>query len=107
MIVIPGLLQWLRAAGKRITSWVEESNGLRVEAHSTVRRAACLRRSPRSSRLHGHYRRAIADSLCFGRPVTSPSRSGASSASTTAVRSARSASASSLWQWFASAARCA
>ena len=41
-----------------------------VEAHSTVRRATCPRCSTRSSRLHGHYRRAIADSPCFGRPVT-------------------------------------
>ena len=43
MIVIPGRSQPLKAAGKRITSWVEESNGLMVEAHSTVRRAACPR----------------------------------------------------------------
>ena len=70
MIVIPGLSQPLKAAGKRITAWAEQSNGLMVEAHSTVRRAACPRCSTRSSRLHGHYRRAIADSPCFGRPVT-------------------------------------
>ena len=70
MIVIPGLSQPLNATGMRVTSWVEESNGLMVEARSTVRRAACPRCSTRSSRLHGHYRRAIADSPCFGRPVT-------------------------------------
>ena len=69
MIVIPGLSQPLKAAGKRITSWVEESDGLMVEADSTVRRAACPRCSKRSSRLHGHYRRPIADSPSFGMPV--------------------------------------
>lgn len=70
MIVIPGLLQPLKAAGKRITSWVEESDAVMVEVGSTVRRAACPRCPMRSSRLHGHDRRAIADSPCFGRPVT-------------------------------------
>ena len=70
MIVLPGLSQPLKAAGKRITSWVEESNGPMVEADSTVRRAACPRCSMRSSRLHGHYRRVVTDSPSFGRPVT-------------------------------------
>ena len=60
MIVIPGLSQPLKAAGKRINSWVEDGDKLMVEAHSTVRRAACPRCSTRSSRLHGHCRRAIA-----------------------------------------------
>ena len=69
MIVIPGLSQPLKAAGKRITSRVEENNGLTVEAHSTVRRAARPRCSTRTSRLHGRYRRVVADSSCFGRRV--------------------------------------
>ena len=37
MIVIPGLSQPLKAAGKRITSWNEERGGLTVEAGSAVR----------------------------------------------------------------------
>ena len=70
MIVIPGLSQPLKAAGKRITSWAEDSSGLTVEADSTVRGATCPRCSKRSCRLHGHYRRGIADSPTFGMPVT-------------------------------------
>ena len=69
MIVIPGLSQPLKAAGKRITSWAEDSSGLTVEAESTVRGAACPRCSKRSCRLHGHYRRGLADSATFGLPV--------------------------------------
>ena len=41
-----------------------------VEAHSTVRRAACPRCSTISSRLHGHYRCVVADSPCFGGSAT-------------------------------------
>ena len=70
MIVIPGLSQPLEAAGKRITSWTEDGCGLTVEVGSTVRRAACPRCSKSSSRLHGHYRRPIADSPSFEAPVT-------------------------------------
>ena len=70
MIVIPGLSQPLKAAGKHITSRNEESGGLMVQADSAVQRAACPRCSKRSSRLHGCYQRSIADSPCFGRPVT-------------------------------------
>ena len=43
MIIIPGLSQPLKAAGKRIDSWVEDGNKLMVKADSTVRRAACPR----------------------------------------------------------------
>jgi hypothetical protein len=50
MITIPGLSQPLKAAGKRITSWAEDSSGLTVEAESTVRGAACPRCSKRSCR---------------------------------------------------------
>ena len=70
MIIIPGLSQPLKAAGKRIDSWVEDGDKLMVKADSTVRRAACPRGLMRSSRLHGHYRRVVADSPSFGRPVT-------------------------------------
>ena len=34
MIVIPGLWQPLKAAGKRVTSWSKEGSGLTVEAGS-------------------------------------------------------------------------
>ena len=70
MIISPGLSQPLKAAGKRIDSWVEDGDKLMVKADSTVRRAACPRGLMRSSRLHGHYRRVVADSPSFGRPVT-------------------------------------
>ena len=70
MIIIPGLSQPLKAAGKRIDSWVEDGDKLMVKADSTVRRAACPRCLMRSSRLHGHYRRVVADSPFFGRTVT-------------------------------------
>ena len=70
MIIIPGLSQPLEAAGKRITSWTEDSDGLTVQADSTVRGATCPRCSKRSSRLHGYYRRCLADSPCFNAPVT-------------------------------------
>ena len=70
MIVVRGLLQPLKATGKRVSSWVEDGDKLVVKADSTVRRAACPRCLKRSSRLHGHYRRVVADSLPFGRPVT-------------------------------------
>ena len=43
MIIIPGLSQPLKAAGKRIDSWVEDGKKLMVKADSTVRRAACPR----------------------------------------------------------------
>ena len=69
MIVIPGLSQPLKAAGKRITSWAEDSDGLTVEADSTVRGATCPSCSERSCRLHGHYRRGLADNPSFGMPV--------------------------------------
>ena len=51
MIVIPGLSQPMKAAGKRITSWAEDSDGLTVEADSTVRGATCPSCSERSCRL--------------------------------------------------------
>ena len=70
MIAIPGLSKPLKVAGKRIASWAEDGDGLTVEADSTVRQATCPCCSKRSSRLHGHYRRSIADSPCFGMPVT-------------------------------------
>ena len=41
MIIIPGLSQPLKAAGKRIDSWVEDGDKLMVKADSAVRRAAC------------------------------------------------------------------
>jgi len=69
MVIIPGLSQPLKAAGKRITSWAEDSGGLTVEANSTVRGATCPGCSQKSSRLHGHYWRAIAESPCFNAPV--------------------------------------
>ena len=70
MIIILGLSQPLKADGKRIDLWVEDGDKLMVKADSTVRRSACPRCLMRSSRLHGHYRRVVADSPCFGRPVT-------------------------------------
>ena len=70
MVIIPRLSQPLAAVGKRITSWDDDGERLLVEAGSLVRRAACPRCLKKSSRLHGRYRRGVADSACFGRPVT-------------------------------------
>ena len=70
MVVIPGLSQPLEAVGKLITSWDNSSARLAIEADSIVRQAACPRCACSSARSHGRYRRRIADSPCFGQPVT-------------------------------------
>ncbi len=70
MVVFPGLSQPLEAAGKHIVSWDDGGSRLVVEACSVVRRATCPRCACGSARLHGRYRRWVADSPCFGQPVT-------------------------------------
>jgi len=69
MVVIPGLSRLLEAAGKHITSWDDSGSRLVVETGSAVRSAVCPCCTCGSSRPHGRYRRQIADSPCFGRPV--------------------------------------
>ena len=70
MVVFPGLSQPLEAAGKQILSWDDDGSRLVVEAASVVRWASCPRCACGSARTHGHYQRWIADSPCFGQPVT-------------------------------------
>ena len=70
MVVFPGLSQPLEAAGKQIISWDDGGSRLVVNAASIVRWAACPRCACGSARPHGRYRRWVADSPCFGQPVT-------------------------------------
>ena len=70
MVVFPGLSQPLEAAGKQIVSWDDGGSRLVVDAASIVRWAACPRCARGSARPHGRYRRWVADSPCFGQPVT-------------------------------------
>lgn len=70
MVVFPGLSQPLEAVGKHILSWDDGGSCLVVEAGSVVRWAACPRCACGSTRPHGRYRRWVADSPCFGQPVT-------------------------------------
>ena len=70
MVMFPGLSQPLEAAGKQIISWDDGGGRLVVDAASIVRWAACPRCARGSARPHGRYRRCVADSPCFGQPVT-------------------------------------
>lgn len=70
MVIIPGLSRPMQSLGKRITSWHANGTRLVVMVGSLVRQARCPRCARRSARLHGRYRRWVADSPCFGQPVT-------------------------------------
>jgi hypothetical protein len=70
MVVIPGLSRPLEAVGKHVTSWDDGGSRLAVETCSVVRQATCPRCAWSSARSHGRYQRRVADSPCFGQPVT-------------------------------------
>jgi transposase len=70
MVVIPGLSSLLEAVGKHVSSWDDSSSRLVVDAGNLVQSAACPRCTCSSSRLHGRYRRWVADCPTFGQPVT-------------------------------------
>lgn len=70
MVVIPGLSSLLEAAGKHVSSWDDSGSRLVVDAGSIIKSAVCPRCTCSSSRLHGRYRRWVADCPSFGQPVT-------------------------------------
>ncbi len=70
MVVIPGLSSLLQAVGKHVRSWDDSGSRLVVDAGSLVESAACPRCTCSSSRLHGRYRRWVADCPSFGQVVT-------------------------------------
>ena len=70
MVVIPGLTRPLAAVGKRIDGWQDEEDRFSVVTKSSVTSAHCPQCTHRSRRVHGQYRRQLADQSCFGVPVT-------------------------------------
>lgn len=69
-MVLDILAGMLRAVGKRVMDWNWVGSRLVKGANSTVRSVSCPSCGRRSRRIHGHYRRLLAECPCLGYPVS-------------------------------------